>query len=141
MPKLSDSMADAVIIRWLKSPGDAFERGEGLIEVETDKATVVYEAESAGTLASILVPEGATAAVGDPIALLANGEVATRSKRQPELHGSARGRLHTHIFVRRRITTRRGAPTRRRWRSRTAVELGDVAARHRGHGARRSHHG
>ena len=50
MPKLSDSMADAVIVRWLKSPGDAFERGEGLIEVETDKATVVYEAESEGTL-------------------------------------------------------------------------------------------
>ena len=85
MPKLSDSMADAVIIRWLKSPGDAFERGEGLIEVETDKATVVYEAESAGTLASILVPEGSTAAVGDPIALLANGEVPARSERPPEL--------------------------------------------------------
>jgi len=74
MPKLSDSMADAVIIRWLKSPGDAFERGEGLIEVETDKATVVYEAESAGTLASILVPEGGTAAVGQAIATLGNGE-------------------------------------------------------------------
>ena len=44
MPKLSDSMADAVIVRWLKSAGDAFERGEGLIEVETDKDTVVYVA-------------------------------------------------------------------------------------------------
>ena len=74
MPKLSDSMADAVIVRWLKSPGDAFERGEGLIEVETDKATVVYEAESDGALQSILVPEGATAAVGDPIATVTNGE-------------------------------------------------------------------
>ena len=80
MPKLSDSMADAVIIRWLKSPGDAFERGDGLIEVETDKATVVYEAELAGTLASILVPEGATVAVGDPIATLANGERAASSE-------------------------------------------------------------
>ena len=77
MPKLSDSMADAVILRWLKAPGDAFERGEGLIEVETDKATVVYEAESAGTLASILVPEGGTAAVGEPIATLGNGEGIT----------------------------------------------------------------
>src|SRR5262245_36558670 len=74
MPKLSDSMADAVIIRWLKQPGDAFARGEGLIEVETDKATVVYEAESDGTLASILAPEGATVAIGDPIATLGNGE-------------------------------------------------------------------
>jgi pyruvate dehydrogenase E2 component (dihydrolipoamide acetyltransferase) len=74
MPKLSDSMADAVILRWLKSPGDAFARGEPLIEVETDKATVVYEAELDGTLASILAPEGASVAIGEPIATLANGE-------------------------------------------------------------------
>jgi pyruvate dehydrogenase E2 component (dihydrolipoyllysine-residue acetyltransferase) len=73
MPKLSDSMAEAVIIRWLVSPGEAFDRGAGLVEVETDKATVVYEAEAAGTLDSILVPEGASAAIGDPIAMLANG--------------------------------------------------------------------
>jgi pyruvate dehydrogenase E2 component (dihydrolipoamide acetyltransferase) len=73
MPKLSDSMADAIIVRWLKSPGDAFTRGEALIEVETDKATVVYEAESDGTLDTILVPEGGTAAVGQLIATLGNG--------------------------------------------------------------------
>jgi pyruvate dehydrogenase E2 component (dihydrolipoamide acetyltransferase) len=83
MPKLSDSMADAVILRWLKSPGDAFERGEGLIEVETDKATVVYEAESAGTLGSILVPEGGTAAVGEAIATLGNGEGPPPAERPP----------------------------------------------------------
>jgi pyruvate dehydrogenase E2 component (dihydrolipoyllysine-residue acetyltransferase) len=76
MPKLSDSMADAVILRWLKSPGDAFSRGEALIEVETDKATVVYEAEADGMLGSILVQEGGTAAVGEPIATLANGDGA-----------------------------------------------------------------
>ena len=73
MPKLSDSMAEAIIVRWLKSPGDAFARGEALIEVETDKATVVYEAESDGTLDTIVVPEGGTAAVGQLIATLANG--------------------------------------------------------------------
>jgi pyruvate dehydrogenase E2 component (dihydrolipoamide acetyltransferase) len=84
MPKLSDSMADAVIIRWLKSPGESFERGEGLIEVETDKATVVYEAESAGTLDSILAPEGASVAIGDPIATLANGGAATTPERPRE---------------------------------------------------------
>ncbi len=77
MPKLSDSMADAVIVRWLKSPGDPFTRGEALIEVETDKATVVYEAEADGTLGSILVPEGATASIGEPIATLANGDGAS----------------------------------------------------------------
>jgi pyruvate dehydrogenase E2 component (dihydrolipoamide acetyltransferase) len=83
MPKLSDSMADAVIVRWLKSPGEAFERGEGLIEVETDKATVVYEAESAGTIGSILAPEGATVAIGEPIATLGNGDRATDGAQRP----------------------------------------------------------
>jgi pyruvate dehydrogenase E2 component (dihydrolipoamide acetyltransferase) len=73
MPKLSDSMADAVIVKWLKSPGDGFRRGDALLEVETDKATVVYEAEEDGTLATILVPEGGTASVGQPIARLGNG--------------------------------------------------------------------
>src|SRR5690242_9307502 len=73
MPKLSDSMAEAVIIKWLKSPGEAFARGEALIEVETDKATVIYEAETDGTLGAILVPEGGTAAIGQPIATLGNG--------------------------------------------------------------------
>ena len=81
MPKLSDSMADAVILRWLKSAGEAFARGEGLIEVETDKATVIYEAEWDGTLDSILVPEGSTVAVGEPIATLANGDGAAGRRR------------------------------------------------------------
>ena len=83
MPKLSDSMADAVIVRWLVSPGEAFERGEGLLEVETDKATVVYEAEADGTLDAILVPEGGTAAIGEPIATLANGDGAGEQRRPP----------------------------------------------------------
>jgi pyruvate dehydrogenase E2 component (dihydrolipoamide acetyltransferase) len=83
MPKLSDSMADAVILRWLKSAGEEFARGEGLIEVETDKATVVYEAEWDGTLDSILVPEGATVAVGEPIATLANGDGAVPGDVRP----------------------------------------------------------
>ena len=46
MPKLSDSMEEATVLAWLKRPGDAVERGEPLVEVETDKATVVYEAET-----------------------------------------------------------------------------------------------
>jgi pyruvate dehydrogenase E2 component (dihydrolipoamide acetyltransferase) len=83
MPKLSDSMADAVIIRWLVAPGDAFARGEALIEVETDKATVVYEAEADGTLDAILVPEGAAAAIGEPIATLANGRAAPSKEDLP----------------------------------------------------------
>ena len=59
MPRLSDSMEEATVTRWLKRPGDAVAKGEELVEVETDKATVVYEAEVAGILEEILVDEGA----------------------------------------------------------------------------------
>ena len=89
MPKLSDSMADAVILRWLKSPGEAFERGEALLEVETDKATVVYEAEADGTLEAILVLEGASASVGQPIATLAGSDGAPSEAHRTPASGSA----------------------------------------------------
>ncbi len=70
MPRLSDSMTEATIVGWLKRPGEAFLRGDALVEVETDKATVVYEAESDGVLAEILVGEGGLATLGAPIARL-----------------------------------------------------------------------
>ncbi len=70
MPRLSDSMEEATVTRWLKRPGDAVAKGEELVEVETDKATVVYEAEVAGILDEILVDEGGTALLGAPIARL-----------------------------------------------------------------------
>ena len=73
MPKLSDSNEESVVLRWLKAEGEAFVRGEPLLEVETDKATVVYEAESDGVLESILVGEGGAAHPGEPIATLADG--------------------------------------------------------------------
>src|SRR5262249_18066629 len=73
MPKLSDSNEESVILRWLKSAGDPFTRGEPLAEVETDKGTVVYEAEADGVLASIVVSEGGTARPGEPIATLDDG--------------------------------------------------------------------
>ena len=68
MPKLSDSMEEATIVRWLKSEGEPFTRGEPLAEIETDKATIVYEAEGDGVIRRFVVPEGGTARVGDAIA-------------------------------------------------------------------------
>jgi pyruvate dehydrogenase E2 component (dihydrolipoyllysine-residue acetyltransferase) len=85
MPKLSDSMADAVILKWLKSPGEGFLRGDALLEVETDKATVVYEAEDDGTIETILVPEGGTAGVGQPIATLGGGSGGTATPSEAPL--------------------------------------------------------
>jgi pyruvate dehydrogenase E2 component (dihydrolipoamide acetyltransferase) len=70
MPKLSDSMEEATVLAWLKRPGDTVKRGEPLVEVETDKATVVYEAESNGVLGEIVVDDGGTAQLGAVIARL-----------------------------------------------------------------------
>ena len=69
MPRLSDSMTEGTIVRWLKADGDEVQRGEEIVEVETDKATVGYEAEVSGTLL-IREPEGAVVSVGAVIALL-----------------------------------------------------------------------
>jgi pyruvate dehydrogenase E2 component (dihydrolipoamide acetyltransferase) len=70
MPKLSDSMEEATVLVWLKRPGDTVRRGEPLVEVETDKATVVYEAEANGVLGEIIVDDGGTALLGAVIARL-----------------------------------------------------------------------
>jgi pyruvate dehydrogenase E2 component (dihydrolipoamide acetyltransferase) len=74
MPRLSDSMEEGTIVSWLKSEGDAVAIGEELVEIETDKATMAYAAEDEGVL-RILALEGATVAVGAPIAQI--GEVAS----------------------------------------------------------------
>jgi pyruvate dehydrogenase E2 component (dihydrolipoamide acetyltransferase) len=73
MPRLSDSMEEATILEWLKGPGDTFVRGEALVEIETDKATVVYEAEHDGEISEILVAAGGVAKLGESIATLAGG--------------------------------------------------------------------
>jgi pyruvate dehydrogenase E2 component (dihydrolipoamide acetyltransferase) len=73
MPRLSDSMEEGTIVRWLRRPGDRVAAGDAIVEIETDKATMEYEAEAGGTL-EILVAEGATVALGEAIArLLPNG--------------------------------------------------------------------
>lgn len=67
MPKLSESMEQGTILSWLKASGERIAIDDELLEIETDKATVTYAAEVAGVL-EILVGEGSTATVGEPIA-------------------------------------------------------------------------
>ena len=64
MPRLSDAMEEGTIVRWLKDVGDQVEVGDELVEVETDKATVIYEAEIAGLLSAILVQAGEAQQLG-----------------------------------------------------------------------------
>jgi len=78
LPSLSAGMEDAVIATWLKAEGEAVTAGEALAEVETDKATMEFEAEADGVIGKILVPAGARADVNAVIAvLLQDGEDAS----------------------------------------------------------------
>jgi pyruvate dehydrogenase E2 component (dihydrolipoamide acetyltransferase) len=74
MPRLSDSMEEGVVLQWLKSIGDPVSVGDEIVEIETDKANMVYEADVEGTLVSILADEGETRAVGTAIAEVDSGE-------------------------------------------------------------------
>ena len=68
MPRLSDSMEEGTVAKWLVAEGAQVTRGQPLVEIDTDKATMEYESESDGTLLQILVAEGETAPIGAPIA-------------------------------------------------------------------------
>jgi len=71
MPAVSPSMTEGGIARWLKREGDPVKAGEPLVEIETDKAVVEYEAQGDGILGRILVPDGSpNVKVDQVIALL-----------------------------------------------------------------------
>jgi pyruvate dehydrogenase E2 component (dihydrolipoamide acetyltransferase) len=67
MPRLSDSMEQGLILQWLIDDGESVDIGDELLEIETDKATMAWEAEAEGVV-SILVPAGETVPVGQVIA-------------------------------------------------------------------------
>jgi pyruvate dehydrogenase E2 component (dihydrolipoamide acetyltransferase) len=78
MPRLSDSMEEGTILKWLKAEGDEVARGDELVEIETDKATMTYEADTAGML-SIVAQEGETLPIGQVIARIGAGGEAEGS--------------------------------------------------------------
>lgn len=75
LPRLGETMEEARVTRWLVAPGAAFQRGDVLLEVETDKTVVEVPALQGGVLAAQLVAEGDMVALGAPIAEVA-GDVA-----------------------------------------------------------------
>jgi pyruvate dehydrogenase E2 component (dihydrolipoamide acetyltransferase) len=68
MPRLSDSMEEGTVLKWLVEEGGEVKRGEPLVEIETDKANMTYEADTDGVLIKVIANEGDTLPVGDPIA-------------------------------------------------------------------------
>ena len=93
MPRLSDTMQEGTITRWLKKPGEEVKRGDVLAEVETDKANMEIEAYDNGVLEQIVVNEGETAPIGQVIARIGDGKdvqqpaaapVSSEAKAAPE---------------------------------------------------------
>jgi pyruvate dehydrogenase E2 component (dihydrolipoamide acetyltransferase) len=82
MPRLSDSMEEGTILKWLKSDGDEVRRGDELVEIETDKANMTYEADQDGVL-SITASEGDTLAVGEKIATIGEGSAEQPAAEEP----------------------------------------------------------
>jgi len=74
MPRLSDTMEEGKILRWLKREGDRVEAGELLVEVETDKADMEVESSASGVVQQLKLAEGETAPVGAVIAVVDAGD-------------------------------------------------------------------
>lgn len=89
MPRLSDSMETGKILRWLKKEGEQVQKGEPLVEIESDKANIEVEAYASGKLSKIVVPEGESAPIGAVIAEIGDGAPAATGEKAPAPQGQA----------------------------------------------------
>ncbi len=92
MPRLSDSMEEGTILQWLIAEGDRVEEGQALVEIETDKANVIYDATAAGVILALSVREGASVPVGAPIAVIGEAGEELPSGSSAEMIGAAGAR-------------------------------------------------
>ncbi|UPR00993.1 dihydrolipoamide acetyltransferase [Chloropicon primus] len=89
MPALSSTMTEGKIVSWLKGSGEKITKGESIVVVESDKADMDVETFYDGYIGSIVVPDGATAAVGEPIAYIAETEAELEEAKSKSGGGGA----------------------------------------------------
>jgi pyruvate dehydrogenase E2 component (dihydrolipoamide acetyltransferase) len=77
MPRLSDSMEEGTILKWLVAEGDEVQHGQELVEIETDKANMTYESDTGGTLLELVASEGDTLPIGEVIARIGDAGEGT----------------------------------------------------------------
>src|SRR5215211_7356392 len=78
MPRLSDSMEEGTVLKWLVEQGGQVKRGEPLVEIETDKANMTYDADTDGTLIEVVAGEGDTLPIGETIARIGDASEASQ---------------------------------------------------------------
>jgi 2-oxoglutarate dehydrogenase E2 component (dihydrolipoamide succinyltransferase) len=87
VPELAESITEGTIAQWLKQPGDYVEKGEYIVELETDKVNVEVISEEAGTIQELKADEGDTVEVGQVIAIVgAGGEAPAPSEQKEEVN-------------------------------------------------------
>src|SRR5437867_7302013 len=86
VPEAGESVVEATVARWLKKEGDPVSPGEGIVELETDKANQDVPAENAGVLERILRQEGETVHPGEVLGLIAPGEATAATA--PGVHAA-----------------------------------------------------
>ena len=89
VPTLGESVTEATVAKWMKQAGDGVAVDEPLVELETDKVTLEVNAQTAGTLAEIMVAEGATVEVGAILGMIAEGAVAAPAAPAPTAAAAA----------------------------------------------------
>ena len=85
VPQLGESVTEATVAKWFKSPGDTVVRDEVLVELETDKVNLEVMAESSGTLAEVLAQENEDVEVGAVLGRIAEGEVSVETAPAPDV--------------------------------------------------------
>ena len=110
VPPLPESVSDATLVAWHKSAGESVSRDENLVDLETDKVVLEVPAPMSGTIAKIVVENGATVEAGDVLAILEEGEVeavvaaadpAPAEKAAPKVAKEMSGPVKTSPAVRR----------------------------------------
>ncbi len=89
IPEIGESITEALIVRWIRNPGEHVGRDEPLVELETDKVTVEMPSPVAGVVSEIVAAEGETVPVGGVIARIEEGAVAASAVAAPSVAAAA----------------------------------------------------
>ena len=127
VPTLGESIVDAVIVKWLKQPGDQVSRNEPLVELETDKVNVEVPAEQAGVLQAIERQEGDTVEVGELLGTLTEGEAAAAPAATEEKPAAAPEPVAATAAAAPVADAQRANPAARKLASERAVDLSTIS--------------
>jgi len=141
MPKLGFDMAEGTLVRWVKTEGEAINKGDVLAEIETDKATVEVESSATGVVLKHLVDQGTVVPVSTPIAVVGEageevGKLPAPAESKPEKEGPAPEKAEAQPSkpepapIKEAVTTPEGrikaSPLARRGAEEKNVDLGNI---------------